>query len=117
MEQTIITTFGSDIYIIKGKNPDQVAELIASGGDMIRMPNGSHINKKSIAAIQDKADYNFQTEQRRRHKKGQFLKKGEWHDDMGSMGISANLERITGALDPQLPAGNKKLTGGKNKNG
>lgn len=105
---TIITTFGEDIYIIKDKDPDQVSELIQRGGDMVRMPNGSSINKKSIATIQSYEDYNFQVEQKQRHKKGQYLKRGEWHDHQGAIGISAHLERITGDIQKSLPV-NKNL--------
>jgi uncharacterized protein (DUF1330 family) len=97
-KQSIITTFGGDIYIIRDKNPDQVQDLIDSGGDMVRMPNGARINKKGIASIQDYEDYNFQADQKVRHKKGQYLKRGGWHDIQGSLGIDSHLERITGEM-------------------
>ncbi len=101
---TIIKTFGDDIYIIKGKTPDEVTAAIA-GLDDVRMPNGSYINRKSIAAIQGYEDYAFQADQKNRHKKGQYLHRGEWNDQQGSLGISAELERITGELPKQLKNG------------
>lgn len=94
----LITTFGNDIYIIRGKTPDEVQDLIDAGGDMVRMPNGARVNKKSIATIQSYEDYTFQVDQKVRHKKGQYLKSGEWCDNHGEIGVSAHLERITGEL-------------------
>lgn len=104
---TLIRTFSDDIYIIRGKTPDEVHAMI-DGMDDIRMPNGSYIHRKSIAAIQDYADYTFQTDQRVRHKKGQYLKGGEWHDNYGNTGIKAHLERITGDIK-KLESGTKKI--------
>lgn len=107
---TIITTFGGDIYIIEGMTPDEVDAMVA-GMDNVRMPNGAHINPKAIATKQSYEDYTFQIDQKNRHKKGQYLHRGEWHDQHGSLGISAHLERITGEIKTALPAGNKKLKG------
>lgn len=105
---TIITTFGNDIYIIRNKTPDEVQDLIDRGGsDMIRMPNGARVNIKSIATIQDYHDYNFQIQQKIYHKKGYYLKEGQWLDRSGPLGISAQLEKITGDLNI------KKLKDGK----
>jgi hypothetical protein len=105
----IITTFGGDIYIINGKTPDEVQDLIDAGGDMVRMPNGARVHRKGIATIQDYHDYAFQTDQKSRHKKNQFLKSGEWHDHSGSLGISSHLERITGEMPKNLLPGKKPL--------
>lgn len=107
---TIITTFGGDIYIIDGMTPDEVDAFIANKDD-VRMPNGAHINPKAIATKQSYEDYTFQVEQKNRHKKGQYLHGGQWHDQHGSLGISAHLERITGELKTALPEGSKKLQG------
>lgn len=95
--KTLITTFGGDIYIIE-KTPDEVTAIV-DRVEMVRMPNGSYINKKSIASMQSYDDYTFQVEQKNRHKKGQYLKSGEWFDGQGSLGITAGLERVTGNID------------------
>lgn len=96
---TIIRTFDSDIYIISNKTPDQVRSAIDAGGDMIRMPNGAYIHKKSISTIQDFHDYNFQAEQKAFHKKGNYISRGEWIDHHGvPLGLNAHLERISGNL-------------------
>lgn len=105
---TIIRTFGDDIYIITGMTPDEVAKSI-EGMDDVRMPNGARINRKAIASMQDYDDYTFQVDQKQRHKRGQYLHRGEWHDNHGAVGINAHLERITGDLKKTLPAGNKKI--------
>jgi hypothetical protein len=94
--KTLIKTFDNDIYIIP-KSPEEVMEIIKDL-DMVGMPNGSYIHKKSISAIQTYDDYNFQVNQKQRHKKGQYLYKGEWHDEIGSLGIDAHLEKITGEI-------------------
>lgn len=94
--KTLIKTFDGDIYIID-KSPDEIMEAI-KGIDMVGMPNGSYIHKKSISALQTYEDYTFQVDQKQRHKKGQFLRKGEWNDNQGPLGISAELEKITGGL-------------------
>lgn len=111
--QTLITTYGGDIYIIKGKTPDEV-QAISSTVEKLRMPNGSWISPKSIATMQSYADYNFQTEQKARHRKGHFLKSGEWHDQQGSLGISSELHRITGEMKILLPAASIKKLAHKN---
>jgi len=98
--KTLLTTFGGDIYVIE-KTPDEITALIEHI-EMVRMPNGSRINKKAIASMQSYEDYTFQVEQKNRHKKGQFLKSGEWHDAQGSLGISACLERVTGSIETKL---------------
>ena len=59
----------------------------------------SYINKKAIATMQSYDDYTFQVEQKTRHKKGQYLKSGEWFDGQGSLGITAGLERVTGNIE------------------
>lgn len=107
---TIIKTFSDDIYIITGMTPDEVAKSI-EGMDDVRMPNGARINRKAIASMQDYEDYTFQVDQKQRHKRGQYLHRGQWNDQQGPVGISAHLERITGELTKALPASNKKLNG------
>ena len=94
MTKTLIKTFDGDIYIIE-KSPEEIINLIKTL-DMVGMPNGSFIHKKSISAIQSYEDYTFQVDQQQRHRKGQFLKRGEWNDQVGSLGVSAELEKITG---------------------
>ena len=96
MTKTLIKTFGDDIYIIE-KTPEEIMEII-KGVDMVRMPNGSYIHKKSISALQTYEDYTFQVDQVQRHRKGQFLKGGEWNDGVGPIGVNAHLEKITGTL-------------------
>lgn len=93
MTKSLIKTFDNDIYIIE-KTPEEIMGMIKDL-DMVGMPNGSYINKKSISAIQTYEDYAFQTEQKERHKKGQFLKGGNWNDKVGKI-ESAELHRITG---------------------
>lgn len=105
---TIIKTFSDDIYIIQDKTPDEVAKAI-EGMDDVRMPNGSYIHRKSIASMQSYDDYTFQTEQKERHKRGQFLRGGKWYDKQGSLGISAELEKITGEIKKQVGDGSKQL--------
>ena len=105
---TVIKTFGDDLYIIRDKTPDEVAAMI-EGMDEVRMPNGAHINRKAIASMQSYADYTFQVDQKQRHRRGQFIKNGEWNDHQGPIGISAQLERIEGELKKALPTGAKKL--------
>ena len=107
-KNSLIRTFSDDIYIIRGKTPDELYAMI-EGMDDIRMPNGSYIHRKSISAIQSYEDYSFQTDQKARHRKGQYLKGGEWNDNQGPLGIDAHLERITGELKTALPTGSKQL--------
>lgn len=96
MIKTLVKTFDGDIYIIE-KSPEQIMAQI-KGLDMVGMPNGSYIHKKSISALQTYEDYTFQVDQKQRHKKGQYLHNGEWNDNVGSIGVSAHLEKITGSL-------------------
>ncbi len=103
--KTLIKTFSDDIYIIDGKTPD---EVIASmqGLEMVGMPNGSYIHRKSIAGVQTYEDYEFQADQKSRHKKGQFLRSGNWNDN-GGVVTTAELFRITGDNIKQLKDGKK----------
>lgn len=103
MTKSLLTTFDGDIYIIE-KTPDEISEIINNQNisDMLRMPNGSRIHKKSISKIQTYEDYSFQTDQKVRHKKGQFLRSGKWNDFTGPLHIGAGLEKITGELNSNL---------------
>jgi hypothetical protein len=92
--KTLIKTYENDIYIIDGKTPKELHEAIQRL-EFIEMPNGSVISKKSISAFQTYEDYQFQTEQKNRHKKGQYLQNGNWNDDKGYV-TSADLIKITG---------------------
>lgn len=112
-KQTIIKTFSDDIYIITGKSPDDVQSALDAGGDMVRMPNGSYIHKKSISGLQGIDDYNFQTEQKVFHKKGYHIRNNEWHDTHGNLGIKTHLERVTGDMNTLLGTSTKNLTQGK----
>ncbi len=94
MSKTLIKTFDNDIYIIDGKTPEEVIHSMGNL-DLVGMPNGSYIHRKSISAFMTYEDYSFQTEQKERHKKGQFLKGGKWNDK-GGVVESADLFRITG---------------------
>lgn len=96
MIKTLIKTFDGDMYIIE-KTPEDIMDAIKSI-DMVRMPNGSYIHKKSICAIQSYDDYSFQVNQKQRHSRGQYIKNGKWYDKVGSLNISAQLEKITGTL-------------------
>lgn len=105
MIKSLIKTFDNDIYIIE-KTPDEIMQSIKNL-DMVGMPNGSYIHKKSISAIQTYEDYTFQINQQQRHKIGQFFKNGEWYDKTGPIGASAELEKITGELKHPLLDGKK----------
>jgi hypothetical protein len=108
-KSTLITTFTGDIYIIYDKTPDEIMQAIEHV-DMVTMPNGSRIHKKSFSSLQSYEDYTFQTEQKARHKKGQYLRNGEWNDNQGPLGIKAELERITGTLPSLESSKTKQLT-------
>lgn len=92
--KTLVKTYDGEIYIIDGKSPAEL-HAITEGLDFVEMPNGSVISKKSISAFQTYEDYQFQVDQKNRHKKGQYLKHGKWNDDQGTV-TNALLERITG---------------------
>lgn len=92
--KTLVRTYENEMYIIPGKSPKEVLKSIENL-DFIEMPNGSVVSKKSISLIQTYEDYKFQTDQKSRHKKGQFLGNGNWNDDKGMVAI-ANLHMITG---------------------
>ena len=98
--KTLIRTYDNDIYIIDGKTPEELHNTIQKL-DYVKMPNGSIINKKSISCFQTYEDYQFQTDQKLRHKKGQFIGKGNWNDDKGIID-NAELERITGDIVKKL---------------
>lgn len=104
--KTLIKTFTDDIYIIEDKTPAQILASIKDQ-DFVEMPNGSVINRKTISAIQTYEDYQFQTGQRTRHKKGQFLQGGNWNDSNGYI-ANAHLEEITGTTIKKLTGGNTK---------
>lgn len=91
--KTLIRTYDNDIYIIEGKSPTEILDSIQSM-DFVQMPNGSLVNKKSISSFQTYADYQFQVEQKNRHKKGQYLAKGDWYDEKGYV-ATADLFKIT----------------------
>jgi len=98
--KTLIKTYDGDIYIINGKTPKELYQ-ITEKLDFLEMPNGSVVHKKSISAFQTYEDYQFQVDQKNRHKKGQVLKSGHWSDEQGVV-AEALLERITGETVKKL---------------
>ena len=95
--RTMIRTYSDDIYLIENKTPEQIRQACV-GMDWVPMPNGDLIRPASIASLQSYESYAFQADQKSKHKKGQFLKGGQWHDQTGPLGINAHLETITGDL-------------------
>jgi len=93
---TLIKTYDNDIYVIKGKEPSEILALLSSQ-DFVEMPNGSVISKKSISTMQTHEDYKFQVDQKQRHKKGQYLLNGSWHDDKGYVAVAeiSSIKKLT----------------------
>lgn len=104
----ILTCWDGDIYILEGyASVDDILDRI-QGLDWVRMPNGSRIKASSIAKVQSYEDYQFQNDQKWRHKRGQFLTGkdlGRWWHNVDGHIRDSEVEAITGRLDaPQLPS-------------
>ena len=95
--RTIIRTFDGDIYIIEGKSKGDV-HAATVGQEWMLMPNGDYVRPTTFAAIQDDVSYSWQSKQKARHKKGQYIEGGEWRDTTQTLGIKAELEKVTGEL-------------------
>lgn len=94
--KSLIKTYTEEIYIIEGKNPNEIKEQI-QGMDFISMPNGDEIRANQISMIMSYKSYRFQTDQKNRHRRGQFLHQGSWHDRTAKI-ANAHLEAITGDI-------------------
>ncbi len=98
MDKFLLTCWDGDIYILTGyKSVAEIRERIA-GMEWVTMPNGSDIKQSSIAKIQSLADYQFQQEQKHRHKRGQYLRGSDWHEVVGGYVTGAEIKSITGEL-------------------
>ena len=87
----IIKTYSGEMYIIADKTPDEVYDTIRDQ-QIVRMPNGDIVKESHIAIVLSYESYRFQAEQKERHKKGQYLRGGRWHDEYGDV-APANLPR------------------------
>ena len=94
--KSLIKTYTEEIYIIEGKTPEEIKEQI-QGMDFISMPNGDEIRANQISMIMSYKSYRFQTDQKGRHKRGQFIHHGNWNDRGGQV-ADAHLESITGEI-------------------
>jgi len=93
---SIIKTYSGEIYIIQEKTPEEI-QLQMEGQNSAVMPNGDVVKTSHIAMITSWESYRFQTEQKERHKKGQWLEGKMWMDMQGEV-IRANLKGVTGDL-------------------
>lgn len=101
----IVKTFDGDIYIVEGYTSQEEVDAKLAGLEKARMPNGDIIKTSSIAKIQSFESYRFQSDQRERHKRGQYIAGGNWHDTVGLIG-PARLESISGKVTvPALSSG------------
>lgn len=93
---SIIKTYSGEMYIVKGQTPAQVQAAI-QGMEWVTMPNGDQVRPAHIASIVSRDSYRWQEDQKSRHKKGQHIYGGEWHDGSGSVGTAA-LGAVMGGL-------------------
>lgn len=98
--KTLVHTYENEIYAIDNTTPEAVAQAMQRS-DFLKMPNGAMVAKKSVRLISTTDDYKWQQEQKRRHKQGQYIRGGNWHDS-GGIVCSAKLEKITGTIHEQL---------------
>lgn len=111
----VVTLWDGDIYILEGFNSvEEITERI-KGLEWVRMPNGSQVKQTAISKIQEYKDYSFQTDQKARHKKGQYLGGRDldtWNDSNGETG-KADTKSITGLIQnlPKLTPPQPKVLG------
>lgn len=101
--KVIVTLWDGDIYILEGYSSPAEADTKLALTPKVEMPNGDVIKTSSISKVQSYDSYNFQSTQKSRHKKGQWISNGEWNSVQGLVGASANLDSITGKAKA-LPA-------------
>lgn len=109
-QRFIIKTFDDDIYILDGYSSQAEIDQKLSQVEKAEMPNGDIIRTATVAKIMTYESYRFQTDQKSRHRKGQFLKNGAWWDHGGEVLSDAGLQRISGTLK-QISPQNKLLLG------
>lgn len=95
----IIKLFDGDMYILTGyQSEDEILQKF-EGLEWVRMPNGARVKASSIAKVQSFDDYQFQSDQKARHKQGQYLSHDtrSWRDHAGEIAPS-HVQSITGIL-------------------
>ena len=112
--KVIVTLWDGDIYILEGYESAAEAEEKLSQFDKVEMPNGDVIKTSSISKVQARESYSFQSEQKSRHKRGQWISSnGEWNSMQGLVGARANIESVTGKVKALPKSTHKSLPSGK----
>ena len=97
----VVTLWDGDIYILEGyKTVEEIMDRMV-GLEWVRMPNGTQIKQSAISKVQEYRDYAFQSDQKSRHKKGQYLGGANletWNDGNGEIG-RADVKSITGVIE------------------
>ena len=112
MKKFILTCWDGDIYILEGYNSAEEITDRMTGLDWATMPNGSKVRSSDIKKIQAYEDYQFQQDQKLRHKRGQYLagKNAEqWHEPIGGYVTDENVQPITGIIKNLPQLADKKL--------
>lgn len=108
----VVKLWDGDIYILTGFKTAREADAAMEAAGKIEMPNGDMVKYAAIEKVQSFDSYTFQTDQKVRHKRGQYIEGNEWRD-IGGYVTEAKLESITGGLAlPTAPA-QKRLTEGR----
>ena len=92
----LVETYSGKMYIIEEENQKKVFDMTI-GQEVLEMPNGDIIKTANISEIISYDSYKFQIDQKNRHKKGQYLSKGNWRDSQGVVKV-ADLEAIKGKI-------------------
>lgn len=99
----IVKMWDGDIYILEGYNSAEELDARLSLAEKVKMPNGDIRKTADIKAVVSQESYEFQADQKDRHKRGQYLIGESWYDIGGEVGRAHGLKSITGTVDlPQL---------------
>jgi DNA helicase TIP49 (TBP-interacting protein) len=92
----LVETYSGKVYILEAESQKKVYDMTI-GQEVVEMPNGDIVKTANISEIISYESYKFQIDQKNRHKKGQYLSKGNWKDNQGVVKV-ADLQAITGKL-------------------
>lgn len=108
----IVKLWDGDIYILEGYKSAEELDARLSLTEKVRMPNGDLIKTSAIAKVQSVESYQFQAQQKDRHKRGQYLRGDKWYEPLhGEVAPAHGLQSITGVINnlPALGSPQRKL--------
>jgi hypothetical protein len=100
--QIVIKTWDKDIYFLSGYDSAKQVDEKLSQADKVELPTGTILKTSAIRTIMPYEDYKWQQKQKRYHKRNEYLKDGNWHNDRGVARPEESIDLISGKISKRI---------------